>query len=85
MHKKIWSSIFNSKGVILLILEYLLSKFLDYVTSSEIFINNCCDMHECAAPVSNIAVIGSILRSLTTKFDNLNFAYSRLDMVSFCI
>ena len=35
-------------------------------------------MHKHVAPVSGRAVIGSVLRSLTAKFDNFNFAYSKL-------
>ena len=41
-------------------------------------------MHEHIAAVSNRAVIGSVLRSLTDKFGNFNFAYSKLDIVWFC-
>ena len=47
----------------------------------EIFLNICCDIYEHVAPVSNRAVIGSVLRILTAKFDSLNFAYSKLDTV----
>ena len=53
-------------------------------TLSEIFMNICSDLQECAAPVSDRAVIGSVLRSLTEKFDNFNLAYSQLDIVWFC-
>ena len=48
---------------------------------SEICLNICCDMHEHVVPVSNRAVIGSVLRILTAKFDHFNFAYSKLDIV----
>ena len=48
---------------------------------SDNFLNICCDLHEHVAPVSNRAVIGSVLRILTAKFDNLNFAYSKLDII----
>ena len=53
------------------------------LTFSEIFSNNFCDMHEHAIPISNRAVIVSILRSLNAKFDHFNFAHSGLDMVWF--
>ena len=41
-------------------------------------------MHEHVALVSNGAVFGSVLRSLTAKFVNFNFADSRLDKVWLC-
>ena len=78
---------FNSKGVIpigpeiVLLAVLTFMDFLIMLTFSEMFINNCCDMHEHVAQVSNRAVIGSILRVLTAKYDNFNFVHSRLDMV----
>ena len=58
--------------------------FLIMFTLSEMFLNICCDMYEHAAPVSNRAVIVSVLGILTAKFDNFNFAYSKLDIILFC-
>ena len=48
---------------------------------SEFFLNTCCDNNEHAAPASNRPVIGSVLRILTAKFYNFNFAYSNLDII----
>ena len=78
---------FNSKGVIPIspkVIPLSVFTFRDFfimLTLSKIFKNNCCDMHKDVAPVSNRGVIGSILRHLTAKFNNFNFAYVGLDMV----
>ena len=50
---------FNSKGVIPIspsvvpLAVFAFKDFLIMFTLSEIFINDCCDMHEHVAPVSN--------------------------------
>ena len=48
---------------------------------SEILMNICWDMHEHVVPVSNRDVVVSVLKDLTAKFDNFNFAFSKLDIV----
>ena len=55
--------------------------FLIMLILSAIFLKLCCQMHEHVAPVSNRAVIGSVLRILMAKFDSFSFADSQLDVV----
>ena len=84
---KFWLSMFNSNGGIPIgpnvapLAVFNFKGFLIMLTLSEILLNICCDIHEHVAPVANRAVNGSVLRKLTVKFCNFNFAYSKLDIV----
>ena len=68
---------FNSKGAIPIspnvppLAVFTFGYFLILFTLCEIFINNCCNMHEHLAAISNRAVTSSILRSLTAKLITL--------------
>ena len=45
-------------------------------TLPDIFWNRWYEIHKHVAPVSNRAVIGSLLRGLTAKFESFSLAYS---------
>ena len=60
---------------------FTLNDFLIRLFLSAIFFNNCCEIHEHVALVSNKAVIGSCLRILTPKFYNFSVADSRFAIV----
>ena len=48
---------------------------------SDVFRNNWYEIHECVVPVSNRAMTGSLVRSLTAKFENSSFACSKFDII----
>ena len=81
------SPIFKSKGAIpiepnaapLAVLTF--NGFLIRLIFSAIFCNTCYKIHEHVAPVLNRAVIGSVLRILTEKIDNLSFSYSKFEIM----
>ena len=64
---------FNSNGFIPIgpkvvpLVVFTFRDFLIILTLSEIFLNNCCDIHDHIAPVSNRDVTGSILTSFNCK------------------
>ena len=55
---------------------FAFNSFLIRLILSTIFLNTCCEIHKHITPVLNRTVIGSVLRSLTVKFDSFSFAYS---------
>ena len=75
---KFCSSIFKSNGAIptgpnvALLAVFTFNSFLIRLISSAIILNTFCKKNEQLAPVSNRAVIGSVLRTFNAKFDNFN-------------
>ena len=70
---KFWLSMFDSNGTIPIgpnvapLAVFTFKSFLIILTFSENFLNICCDIHEQAAPVSNRAIISSVLSCLTAN------------------
>ena len=47
------------------------------LTLTDIFINKWCEIHKYVALVSSGAMIGSLVRSLTTELHNFSSEYSK--------